>query len=266
MKKFSFIIILFVFKLSTLMAETDIKISGIYQGENLYIMNPFASTGVGFCIYEVVVNGKTSTDEINSSAFEIDLSNYGFNLGDKVEVIIKHKDGCEPQILNPEVLKPKSTFNIENITLNKNATINWTTTGEIGSLPFIVEQYKWNKWVKVAEISGVGNPAIHNYSAKVNYTSGDNKFRIKQTDFTKKSRISQTVSYKNLISPITFKPGNGKKTSTSITFSGATDYEVFNYYGQLITSGYGKSIDVSSYKVGTYFLNYDDKTESFEKK
>lgn len=257
---------MFLFNLSSLMAESEIKISGIYQGENLYIMNPFASTGVGFCIYEVDVNGKTSTDEINSSAFEIDLSNYGFNLGDKVEVIIKHKDGCDPQILNPEVLKPKSTFNIENISLNKNGTINWTTTGEIGSIPFIVEQYKWNKWVKVTEVNGIGNPSIHNYSAKVIYTSGENKFRIKQTDFTKKSRISQNVTYKNLISPITFKPGNGKKTSTSIIFSAPTSYEVFNYYGQLINSGYGKSINVSSYKAGTYFLNYDNKTESFEKK
>ena len=43
----------------------QIEFRGTYQGENLYVKNPFAATGVGFCVYEVTVNGMTSTDEIN---------------------------------------------------------------------------------------------------------------------------------------------------------------------------------------------------------
>ena len=266
MKNLLITIFILSISLVKLSAESEIKIDGIYQGENLYVMNPFAPSGVGFCIFEVIVNGKTSTDEISSSAFEIDLSIYNFKLGDKVNIIIKHKDGCEPQLLNPEVLKPKSKFNIESIKLNKNGTIIWITTGEIGSLPFYVEQYKWNKWVRVKNVSGKGTPDIHSYSAKVHFTSGTNKFRIKQTDYTKKARVSQSVTYKNLAPPVTFKPGNGKKTSKYITFSSSTDYEIFNYYGQLITRGNAIKIDISKYKSGTYFLNYDNKTESFEKK
>jgi len=266
MKNLLIIIFIFSTGLITLSAESEIKIDGIYQGENLYVMNPFAPSGVGFCIFEVIVNGKISTDEISSSAFEIDLSIYNFKLGDKVNIIIKHKDGCEPQLLNPEVLKPKSKFNIESIKINKNGTITWITTGEIGSLPFYVEQYKWNKWVRVTTVNGIGTPDIHSYSAKVHFTSGINKFRVKQTDYTKKARVSQSVTYKNLVSSVTFKPGNGKKTSKYITFSSSTDYEIFNYYGQLIIRGHAQEVDVSKYKAGTYFLNYDNKTESFEKK
>ncbi len=266
MKKYLVTVIVILFTVSAHAANTEIKLSGIYQGENLYVMNPFASDGVGFCIYEVLVNGKTTTDEINSSAFEIDLSIYGFNLGDKVDVIIRHKDDCTPQVLNPEVLLPKSTFNIENIALNKAGTITWITSGEVGSLNFYVEQFKWNKWVRVATVKGVGTPEIHKYSAKVHFTSGLNKFRVKQVDYTKKPRLSQVVTYKNLAPAVTFKPGDGQKTSKELKFSAPTEYEIFDFYGQLVKRGYGSVVDVSSLKSGTYFLNYDNKTATFDKK
>ena len=89
-----------------------IVLEGIYQGKNLYIQNPFGSSGVGFCVQEVRVNGNVTTDEIASSAFEIDLRNFQFKLGDKVEIKIIHKDDCKPKVLNPEVLNPKSTFEV----------------------------------------------------------------------------------------------------------------------------------------------------------
>ncbi|HHU01352.1 MAG TPA: hypothetical protein GXZ84_09100, partial [Bacteroidales bacterium] len=37
----------------------QIELRGTYQGENLYVKNPFAASGVGFCVYEVTVNGIT---------------------------------------------------------------------------------------------------------------------------------------------------------------------------------------------------------------
>jgi len=266
MKKIIYVILSLFIVTSNLLADSEIKLSGIYQGENLYVMNPFSPSGVGFCIFEVLVNGQTSTDEIASSAFEIDLSIYNFKLGEPVEVIIKHRDGCTPQILNPEVIKPKSTFNVESITLSKNGKLNWVTSGEVGSIPFYVEQFKWNKWVRVATINGTGTPGLNNYSTNVRFVSGINKFRVRQVDYSKKSRTSQIVEYKNLAAPVTFKPGNGMKTSKLLKFSAATDYEIYNYYGQLVLKGYGDEVDVSSYKEGTYFLNYDNKTETFDKK
>src|SRR5687768_6827380 len=86
-----------------------IVLEGNYQGKNLIVKNPFASSGVGFCTTEVLVNDKTSTDETQSSAYEIDFTNFKLNIGDKIIVKIKHKDDCKPQVLNPEVLKPSST-------------------------------------------------------------------------------------------------------------------------------------------------------------
>src|ERR1039457_5234674 len=82
-------------------------VEGKYQQKNLYIQNGFSSNGVGFCAFQVKVNGQITTDEVNSSAFEIDFSTFKFKVGDKITVEIEHKDGCIPKILNPEALKPK---------------------------------------------------------------------------------------------------------------------------------------------------------------
>ena len=37
--------------------SAEITIRGIYQGENIFVNNPIAPSGVGFCVYEVDVNG-----------------------------------------------------------------------------------------------------------------------------------------------------------------------------------------------------------------
>ncbi len=247
-------------------ADNEIKIEGIFQGENLFVMNPFASSGVGFCIFEVQVNGKVSSDEINCSAFEIDLSAYHLSKGDPVAIIIKHKDGCTPKVLNANVLKPKTTFNTVSIKIDKTGNISWVTKDETGSLPFIVEQFKWKKWITVAQVDGKGLPAQTNYSVKVNLHSGINKFRIKQIDYTKKPRYTPEVTVNNLQPDVTFQPGNNGKTTGSVTFSRSTDYEIYDFYGKRLAKGTGTMVNVSSFPKGTYFINYDSKSESFEKK
>ena len=164
-------------------------------------------------------------------------------------------------------LKPRSTFNIESIKIDpKTGRLIWVTSGEMGSLPFIVEQYKWNKWVKVGEVPGKGTPSLHSYSVPVHFHSGLNRFRVKQVDYTKKPHYSQVITYKSNTPPVTFKPGNGKKVSDKIYFSAPTDYEIYDYYGRLKLKGYSKTVDVSSLPKGTYFINYGNKTEIFIKK
>jgi len=64
-------------------------------------------------------------------------------IGDKVTVTIKHKENCSPKVLNAEVLKPTSTFTLASINVENDKELKWTTKGEAGSLPFIVEQYRW---------------------------------------------------------------------------------------------------------------------------
>lgn len=256
-------LLLFILTSYTASSE-EITITGIYQGENLFVMNPFAATGVGFCVYEVTVNGQITTDEINSSAFEIDLSVFQLQIGDKVTIVLKHKEGCVPKILNREVLQSKSTFKVIEIAFDrKTNALRWTSSGEKGSLPFQVEQFKWKKWVNVGTVDGKGTNGPNEYSVKVNTHSGMNKFRVKQIDFSQKPRYSQEATYRSLDPEITFSP---EKPKNEINFSAITDYEVYDYYGRLVTKGRGNKVDISKYKKGDYFINWDNSMGQFSKK
>ncbi len=163
--------LLLIFITATSAHAGEMVLKGTFQGENLYVRNPFAASGVGFCIYEVTVNGMTTTDEINSSAFEIDLSVYNFVFGDHVTVNILYKEECSPKVLNPEVLNPRIAAQIDAVTV-KDDQITFSTSGESGSLPFVIEQFRWNKWIKVAELDGNGKNKNNQYSAKIRLHSG----------------------------------------------------------------------------------------------
>ena len=256
------ILILCLFSFGGAHAQS-LVLNGIYQGKDLYIKNPFSDKGVGFCVFEVYVNGDLTRDEINSSAFAIDFNILGIEVGEAVEIIVKHKKGCTPLVLNPESIKPHSTFKIGEIAV-KNNVLSWNATGESGSLPYIVEQFKWNKWVKTGEVAGVGTANENKYKFELTPYSGENKVRIKQVDYSDKPRYSESVVYDPKVSKVSFEP---KKADGVINFSANTNYEIFNMYGVLVKTGYGRSIEVSNLEKGEYYLNYDSSFgETFRKK
>jgi hypothetical protein len=240
-------------------------LDGNYQGKNIFVQNPFSEAGVGFCVYQVLVNDKVATDEINSSAFEIDLSQYSLKMGDKVTVKILYKDGCSPLVLNPEVLRPASTFDIVKQSVSPDGTYTFTTTNETGELPFVVQEKRWNKWMRVGEVMGKGTPGQHTYTFKVTPHSGENIYRVKQSDLTKRSRFSEAVTYTNpSVNLVTWGP---EKVKSSINFSDSTLFEIYDEFGNIVKKGYSKDIDVDDLKRGLYYLNYDNKMgESFTKR
>lgn len=244
----------------------NIVLEGNYQGKNLYVKNPFGGSGVGFCVFEVTVNGSVTTDEWNSSAFEIDLSVHDLGLGDRVVIVIKHKDDCftGPKVLNPEVLNPRSTFKTESISISSDGTLKWSTTEEAGVLTFIIEQYRWNKWVYVGEVEGAGRTGKPNaYSFKITSHSGENKFRVKQVDYTGVPRYSPTATYTSSQSVVTWGPS---KVDKLIDFSGETMFEIYDIHGNIVKKGYSGQVDASNLKKGVYYLNFDNSTQEFMKK
>ncbi len=245
-----------------------IILEGNYQGKNLYVQNPFGAGGVGFCVTEVLVNGNITTDEINSSAFEVDFKPHKLNIGEKVEIKIKHKEDCKPKVLNPEVLKPKSTFEVISMTIDKDGTVKWSTKSETGKLAFAVEQFRWNKWVKVGETDGVGTPGTNNYTFKITPHSGKNQVRVRQTDYSGQPRLSKPVDFMSDEPDVTFAPA---KVSKDISFVAndkpkETMYEIYDQYGNVVKRGFGSMVDASNLAKGGYFLNYDNKMGEFIKK
>ncbi|MFM7023013.1 MAG: hypothetical protein ACKOXB_08540 [Flavobacteriales bacterium] len=271
MKKIFFGLICFLFAAISARAEAgEIVLEGTYQGKNLYVQNPFTNSGVGFCVYEVRINNQVTTDEVNSSAFEVDFLSFQLAIGAPVVVTIKHKDGCKPRVLNPEVLKPKSTFVITSISSDPEGKLTWKTTSETGPIPYVVEQYRWNKWIKVGEVPGKGTAGENTYSFKVTPHSGKNKVRVKQVDYTG-SHTSTDVTFNSKVAPVTF--ALQAKVEKQITFKNTagqpaeTMYEIFDSFGNVVKKGFGSSVDISSLKGGgaTYYISYDSKTESFVK-
>lgn len=239
-----------------------IVLEGNYMGKNIFVKNPFGGAGVGFCVFEVTINGKLSPDEVNQSAFEIDFNNQGLKIGDKVIVNIKHKDDCAPEVLNPEVLKPKSTFNSSKSSVDKEGVLKWTVDNENGKLDYIVEQFRWNKWVKVGEVSGNGAPGTHSYEFKITPHSGENQFRAKQVDYTGKPRYTRTAKYQSSSPEITL---GGDKFKGTINFKGGpTMYEIYDRYGTIVKRGYGQSANIETLEKGTYYISFDKVTEQVQ--
>ena len=243
-------------------------LEGNYQGKNVYVQNPNASNGVGFCVTEVFVNGNITTDELNQNAFEIDLKAQKLTIGQKIEIKIKYKEDCKPKVLNPEVLKPKSTFEIVTIKIEKDGLLKWSSKLESGKLSFAVEQFRWNKWVKVGEVEGNGTPSINNYSFKVTPHSGKNQIRVRQTDYTGQPRLSKPVDFISDAANVVFSPIKASKTINFAFLDKPVEtmYEIYDQYGNIVKRGFGSTVDVSSLLKGGYFLNYDNKMGEFIKK
>jgi hypothetical protein len=253
-------------------AQDEMVIKGTYQGENLYVQNPFSSSGVGFCVIDVSINDQQSIDEINSSAFEIDFSSYQLFRGQSVSVTITYKDGCTPRVLNPEVLKASSTFQISAIAVSKEGLLTWSTTGESGSLPYVVEQFRWNKWVQVGKVKGKGLQGSNNYTFQAKPHSGPNKFRLKQIDHTRKPRYSKIAKLIRSQASEVFITSNKDKIKNELTFGSPTGesletmYELVNKFGVLVKKGLGTKIDFTGLDKGEYWISYDNKVEKVKKK
>jgi hypothetical protein len=241
----------------------NIVLEGRYQQRNIFVINGASPDGVGFCTYEVTVNGLITTDEINSQAFEIDLAIYSFKLGDPLTIIIKHKDGCLPKVLNPGALEPAPTFDCSKIDCSTAGSLSWETSNEMGKLPFVIQQFKWNKWVNIGEVMGNGSSGKNQYKFQVPLTSGKNKFRVVQKSYEGELRKSQTCEVLSTSTPI--EKTYDRKTKL-ITFTAETAYELYNVYGQIVKRGFGLTIDCTSLPKGEYYLSYDSKTEKILRK
>ncbi|WP_066756338.1 T9SS type A sorting domain-containing protein [Crocinitomix algicola] len=263
------VLFLLVFLGGTFSSYADLSLEGHYQGKNLYVQNPEDEDGFGFCVTKATVNGDPIIDGLQSSAFEIDFTVFGLKIGDPVFIVLEHGIGCKPKVLNKEVLLPKSTFDIESISCTPDGALSWTTTGESGKLPFVVEQYRWNKWVAVGEVDGVGEAGTNAYTFNVTPHSGENKVRVTQTDNTGQKRPSESVTFENTtLDVIEVSP---KMVKSSIKFTSnnkpvETKYEIYDAYGNIVKKGVGSEVDCSNLKKGAYYINFDNKNEKFIKK
>jgi hypothetical protein len=261
MKKIIFAFCLLIVFLNT--KAGVLIVEGKFQSRNIFIQNSFGANGVGFCATEIKVNGKITTDEVNSSAFEIDLTAMNIKPGQKVIIEISHKSDCMPVVLNPEALKPRPTFEVVSMNINASGVLKWTSKNESGPLPYVVEQFKWNKWVYVGEVQGLGNPDNHDYSFQITTHSGENKFRIKQVGMATTPKVSSAVILNSTAEKTFFMITKDNKT---IQYTAETSFEVYDAFGTVVKKGFGKETDINNLTKGKYYLCYDNQVTEFDKK
>ncbi|MGM0649399.1 MAG: hypothetical protein ACQES1_02700 [Bacteroidota bacterium] len=262
MKIFIFLLFTIGISASTFAEITSVK--GIYQGKNLFVQNPLINKNKReFCIDSVMVNGHKIPDETHSSAFIISLEIMKFKLGEKITVAFYHKDDCEPMIINPEVLKPLSTFKLKNHKMKDDYLI-CKTTRESSQLTFFIEEYRWDRWLTIDEIKGKGGPDDNTYKIKVYPHNGKNMYRLKQVDHMNRVHYSDTMKYQLDIDPVELKTKN--VVTEEIAFSKETLYQLYNRFGERVRFGGGTVIDVSDLSKGIYFLSYGDNVVEIKKR
>jgi len=267
MKLISAFLLIFIFN-SFVFTQERLSIEGYFQGNNVYIENPANADGFGFCINKISVNGDLVPAATGNEVVAINLKLLNLKIGSPVLIIIYHESGCKPMFINPEVLRTKSTFKIIDINIDRNGKLEFKTINEQGKLPFLIEQYKWDKWVKIGEISGNGSKSEQNYSFLISPHSGENKIRISQIDNTNSIRSSKTTTFLSKMPEVYKSP---TKVKTQINFYTAesniikTRFEIFDAYGNILKKGYNHLVDCSNLVNGLYYINYDNKTEKFIK-
>lgn len=262
-----FLSFFFLISLTISALGANLSIEGTYQGKNLYIQNPMDDDGFGYCGTKVTVNGDVMPGGTNTGAFEIDFANFNIGIGEPVFIVIEHHDGCKPKILNPEVLLPRSTFVVSAISVTTAGKLTWTTTGEQGKLPYVVEQYRWNKWVTIGEVQGKGTPGSNSYEFSVTPHSGENTVRVVQVDHSGMKRTSKEVKFTSTVPVVTKSP---VKVKDVINFAAngqavETRYEIYDAYGNIVKKGVGSSVNCANLLSGAYYINFDNVNEKFIK-
>jgi len=243
----------------------EIIIKGIYQGKNLYVINSAVDLSKNiFCVNAVYVNDVLTEDEINSNSFEIDFPNLKIEAGQPVTVKILHKADCKPQIVNQNVLESSINFTFAPLKIDKKTSrLVWSINGNIDNNPFIVEQYRWGKWIVAGEVQPKDSVSLNYYFFEPKFNTKQNIFRIRHIDKSGNEKTSKDCKYFVKDEELYLL---SNRVSDWLYFSSETMYEVYDEKGNFILDGYGKEVNFSDIGKGKYWVNYDNRTEAITKK
>ena len=242
--------------------KADTTITGVYYGYNLYVMNPVTPEGK-YSVTKVLVNGLKTKDQIKSASFEIDFSLIGIEQGNPVSIKLEFHKNFPPTIINTEDLLPPDDFKFVNI-MSKRGKLFWRISGRPGRSPFVLEQFRWNRWLKVTEVEVRDTIEAGFYGVDIEAHSGLNIYRIKKIDARGQVVYSKDEKYRSGDQPEVFIVPT--KTPNELMFTYETLYEIYTSKGKLIKKGKEKYVDISELPKGKYYVNYDNKTEVFSRR
>jgi hypothetical protein len=156
-------------------------------------------------------------------------------------------------VINPQVIMPRAQTELANVELRNNGKLTWQSNNETGNIPFVIEQFRWNKWVEVGKVPGSGNGRTNKYSFSVPLHFGDNKVRLKQRDHRGVHYFEVVTTRSEQSRPVEIKR---TRVVDVIEFSDNTFFEIYSEYGELVTYGFGNVVFVKDVPRGKYYVNY----------
>ena len=236
----------------------EIALEGVYRGKDLYVQNPYLNVEGAYCIASIMVNGNIVLENPARSAVKIDLTY--FQIDSAISIVISHHPGCEPKILNPEVLNIGSSFEFIQITAD-DASIAWVTTGEMpGEGRYVIEKLKLEGWEAIVQVGGKGNLDNNQYSTGVDHYAGDNRFKLIYR-YNEEEVVSDEFDFYSDLDPITHYPE--ATVYDMISLSRPTDYVIKNYDGVVLMKGVGQDINLEALPFGELTLIIENREEIF---
>ncbi len=235
-------------------------LTGVYQGNSLYIKNPYDAASDSFCIESISINKKNIQTDFKLSAIKLNFKDVG--LFTPVVVKIKHKENCKPRFINPEAIRFHSSFKFDSLAIT-DSLIQWHTKGDSREGNYILEKLQGDYWQEITTIQAKGDFEGANYIYFPDYTEGGNKFRIKYTLPDGRYLYSSEMEVFFYKEPITFTP---KSVTDKITLSRHSEFQIMNAEGEVILSGAGRVIPLRRLKKGDYTIYLDGYTDNFIKK
>ena len=238
----------------------EIKLTGVFKGNGLYVQNSYNAQTNEFCVNEILLNGKKSNVNLQLTAINIPFS--GFDLYTPVNVTVLHKDSCTAKIVNPEVLLYHSSFKFDSLVLN-DSVMHWYTKGDKEGALFFVEKLDVDRWDVVKEIRSKGRFQGAQYVYFPEHNDGGNIYRIKYQLPNKRYLYSMEMEYYHYPEAITFSP---RVVTDKMTLSRATSYEIMDEDGEVILRGKGKIIPLRRLRPGDYSIMLEGEVDTFVKK
>ena len=237
----------------------DLKLTGVYQGNSLYVQNPYYSALGEFCVREVRVNKQKVNLNYKLSALKIDFK--GISENSPVYIDVNHIAHCAPKIVNPLAIYYHSNFKFTKLLLN-DTTLYWESKGDRSDGKYSIERLDGDYWSEIEIFDAKGIFEGTDYSFNPYLSPGSNKFRIKYALPNGRYLYSDEMEYVYYKEPITFNIASNR-----LIFSKATEYEITNEKGFTVLQGEGKEIPLRRIRPGQYVIFFDGgRSGSFVKK
>lgn len=147
-----------------------------------------------------------------------------------------------------------------------NGIIEWTSSGETTKEPYIIEQYRWNKWMRIGEVDPHLGLEQNTYQFKALPHYGENKCRVRPTN---NSLYPKEVKWINTEAPKIIYSYDKQKAQiiflNELSKPTETIFEIIDSSGKIVKKGRYSTVTVNDLPKGKYTLHYDNSITKFKR-